>query len=367
MHAGRYGGIDLDHCIQPSAVEQTLKHFRPPREMTVDEIYEVIEDHAKAAVRAKKAGFDGVELTAFMGYLMANFLSPFTNRRTDEWGGTAEKRGKFMVETIKAIKKSCGDDFLVFVRLNGTELMEGYGGNTDEECLLFMEMAEDAGVDLISVVVGWHESRTGALGRDVPCFGWLPVAEQAKARLKRVPIAFGPRFSDPKLAEKAIKEGIIDFWEICRPGLADPDIVRKVRENRLEDIKPCIGCLTCLARLFANLPYICTVNPVLGHEGEPEYLGSMAKRRKTVFVAGAGLAGVECALRAAERGHEVTLFEKEEKIGGQLLAARREVKGGEELVRLLHYYEAQLRKSKVQLRLGTTLTTELCRTLRPDV
>jgi 2,4-dienoyl-CoA reductase (NADPH2) len=131
LHAGRYGGIDLGYCIQPSPVEQTLKHFRPPREMTVEQIYEAIQDHADAAVRAKKANFEGVELASFMGYLLSCFLSPFTNRRTDEWGGSVEKRGKFMVEIIKAIKRACGEDFLVSVRLNATELMGEYGGNTE--------------------------------------------------------------------------------------------------------------------------------------------------------------------------------------------------------------------------------------------
>ena len=367
LHAGRYGGIDLGYCIQPSAVEQTLKHFRPPREMTVDQIYETIQDHADAAVRAKKANFDGVEAASFMGYIMSCFLSPYTNRRTDEWGGSVEKRGKFMVEIVKAIKKACGEDFLVSVRLNATELMEEYGGNTDEECIVLMEMAEAAGVDLISIVIGWHESRRGALGRDVPYDNWVPLAANAKKRIKKVPLSFGPRLADPRIAERAIGEGWIDFWEICRPGLSDPEILQKTAAGKVEEIKPCIGDLMCLAKLFANQPYICTLNPMLGHEMEPEYHITEAARKKKVIVAGGGIAGLECAVTASQRGHEVIVYEKRGKVGGQVLGAAREVKGGENLVELITYYENQLKKHKIKVHLGTEFTSKICQEESPDV
>lgn len=367
LHAGRYGGIDLGYCIQPSPVEQTLKHFRPPREMTVDQIYEAIEDHANAAVRAKKAGFDGVEAASFMGYLMSCFLSPYTNRRTDEWGGSVEKRGRLMVEIIRAIKKACGKDYLVSVRLNATELMAEYGGNTDEECIRLMEMAEEAGVDLISLVIGWHESRNGALGRDVPYDHWIPFAANAKQRIKTVPLSFGPRLADPRIAEKALGEGWIDFWEICRPGLSDPEILQKTAEGRVEDIKPCIGDLMCLAKLFANQPYICTMNPMLGHEMEPEYHITPAARKKKVVVAGAGIAGLECAVTASRRGHDVTMYEKKNQIGGQVLSAAREVKGGENLLELIEYYRNQLKKHNITVHLGTEFTKEICQQEAPDV
>lgn len=367
LHGGRYGGIDLNYCIQPSAVEQTLKHFRTPHEMTVEQIYETIQDHAEAALRAKKAGFEGVEITSFMGYLLSNFLSPFTNRRKDEWGGSAENRGRFMVEVIKAIKKLCGDDFVLSIRLNGTELMDEYGGNTDEECILFMEMAEASGADLISIVIGWHESRTGALGRDIPYDHWLPVAKKAKEHIKKIPIAFGPRLADPNLANRAIGDGLIDFWEICRPGLADPDILKKIAQDKIEEIKPCIGCLTCLSRLFANQPYICTVNPVLGHEVEPEYYIKPNVRKKKVVVVGGGLSGMECAIASAQRGHEVTLYEKKNRVGGQLLYASKEVEGGDNLLKLIQYYENQLKKNGVNVILGCEFNKKICREILPDV
>ncbi len=366
LHAGRYGGIDLGYCVQPSPTPQTLRHFRPPREMTKDEIKQAIQDHIDAALRAKKAGFEGVEITSFLGYLLACFLSPFTNKRSDEYGGNVENRGRFMIETIEGVKKACGHDFIVSVRLNGTELMDEYGGNTDEECLLFMEMAESAGADLISMVIGWHESRGGALGRDIPHDGWLYLAEKAKKKIK-VPLSFGPRLADPYMAEKALAEGIIDFWEICRPGLADPLIIQKIKENRVDEIKPCTAGLMCLAKLFSNKPYICTVNPVLGHELEPEYHFMPAKRRKKVMVIGAGPSGLECAIAAFQRGHDVVIYDKKPRMGGQILSASKEIKGGENLLSLIGYYKKQIENFSIKVNLGVEVDRKICSQEDPDV
>jgi 2,4-dienoyl-CoA reductase (NADPH2) len=230
-----------------------------------------------------------------------------------------------------------------------------------------MEMAEAAGVDLISLVIGWHESRRGALGRDVPYDGWVPYAENAKKRIRKVPLSFGPRLADPRIAERAIGEGWIDFWEICRPGLSDPEIIQKTAEGRIEEIKPCIGDLMCLAKLFANQPYICTLNPTLGHEMEPEYHITAAARKKKVIVAGGGIAGLECAVTASQRGHEVIVYEKKDKLGGQVISAAREVKGGENLIQLIDYYVAQLKKHNIKVCLGTEFTKKTCQEESPDV
>ncbi|MBW2464922.1 MAG: NADH:flavin oxidoreductase, partial [Deltaproteobacteria bacterium] len=269
LHAGRYGGVDRDNSLQPSAVPQTLPHFKPPMTMSRDLIAECIDDHAQAARRSVEAGFDGVEVTSFMGYLLSNFLSPYTNTRTDEYGGDIEGRGRFMVELLAAMRAQIGDERMLWVRLNGTELMDDRGGNSEAECIEFMRMAERAGVDGISLVVGWHESTRGALGRDIPSDGWLRLATAAKDAVE-VPVAFGPRFGDPDMAEAALSRGDFDFWEVCRPMLADPLLVHKVARNAAKDIRPCLGGLVCLSRMFRNLPYICSMNPRLGHEVEPE-------------------------------------------------------------------------------------------------
>jgi len=365
LHAGRYGGVHLDYCLQPSAVDQTLPHFRPPRPMTKQDIRECIQHHVVAGRRAMRAGFDGVEVTAFMGYMLANFLSPYTNRRSDEYGGSVEKRGRFMVEMIRAIKDEIGSGTF-WIRLNATELMDDRGGSTEAECLEYMEMAEEAGVDGISIVIGWHESTTGALGRDIPSNHWLYLAENAKKRIG-VPIAFGPRFGDPALAEEAIREGKIDFWEVCRPFLADPELLIKAKEDRLREIKPCVGGLMCLSRMFRNLPYVCSMNPVLGHEYEPEYQLIPTEHPKTVFVIGGGPAGMEAAVTAARKGHRVTLFERSDRLGGQLKSASMEIDGGHVFNQLVEYYESQLERYRVEVHLETSVDRGRVSKMRPDV
>jgi 2,4-dienoyl-CoA reductase (NADPH2) len=344
-------------------VRQTLPRFKPPREMTKEDIKRCIRDHADAARRAIEAGYDGVELCGIMGYLITNFNSRFTNRRSDEYGGSIENRGRFMREVIAAIRDTIGDEHVLSIRLNGAELMDEVGGNTPEECLEFIKMAAQSGADCVSIAVGWQESRVSSIARDVPDGYWLYLAEQAKKSVN-VPIAFGARLGDPALADKAIAEGKIDFWEVCRPFLADPELLHKVAEDRLEDIKPCIGCLFCLSRFFNDVPYGCTVNPILGQE--LVWHIQPAARRKRIMVVGAGPAGLECALTAARRGHEVTVYEKSDRLGGQLIAMSQEV-SGQELFELLDYYQVQLKKLGVEVKLNTEVTPALVRAVRLDV
>jgi len=227
-------------------------------------------------------------------------------------------------------------------------------------------MAEAAGVDGISIVVGWHESNRGALGRDVPTDGWLRLARAAKEVVK-VPLAFGPRFGDPKLAEVALAKGEIDFWEVCRPMLADPLIVHKLAHGAQEDIRPCLGGLVCLSRMFRNLPYICTMNPRLGHEYEPELAMAPASVQRKVLVIGGGPGGMEAALTSARRGHAVELWERSPRLGGQLHAAAREVGGGKVFLQLIDYYRRQLARAGVTVKLGTEADGRAVSAFAPDV
>ena len=363
LHAGRYGGIDLGYCLQPSIVPQTLPHFRPPREITVEQIREVVRQHADAARRAVRAGFDGTEVTSFMGYLLATFNSPFTNQRTDAYGGSIENRGRFMRELIDAIKQATPDHPLI-VRLNGAELMDRWGGNSEDECFELMQQAVDCGVDMISVTVGWQEAPESSIGRDIAPGHWNYLAARAKRMFPHTPIAFGNRLPDPVMANECIGNGEFDFWEVCRPLLADPDLVHKAAEDRLNEVRRCVGSLNCLSRLFRDLPYTCTMNPRLGHEVEPAYEVKPAAVRKKVMVIGAGPAGLECAITAAKRGHDVVVFDKAERIGGSLVAyARNDLARSDDLDSIVRHYDAMTKKLGVDVRLSTDVTPKLMRSV----
>jgi len=363
LHAGRYGGIDLGYCVQPSVVPQTLPHFRPPREMTKEQIRECVRQHAEAARRAVHAGFDGTEVTSFMGYLLASFNSRFTNRRSDEYGGGIENRGRFMRELIDAIKQATPDNPLV-VRLNGAELMDRWGGNTEDECFELMGQAVAAGVDMISVTVGWQEAPESSIGRDIPPGYWNHLSERAKKTFPDTLITFGNRLPDPRMANDCIRDGVFDFWEVCRPLLADPDLVHKAAEDRLDEVRRCVGSLNCLSRLFRDLPYTCTMNPALGHEVEPEYHVTPAAVKKKVMVIGAGPAGMECAITCAKRGHQVTVFERSQRIGGNLLAyANNDLARPDDLLSIISHYEVMAGKLGVEIRLNTEVHAKFMRSI----
>lgn len=363
LHAGRYGGIDLGYCIQPSVVPQTLPHFRPPREVSKEQIRLIVQQHAQAAQRAIRAGFDGTEVTSFMGYLLANFNSRFTNQRTDEYGGSIENRGRFMRELIDAIKQATPGNPLV-VRLNGAELMDRWGGNSEDECFELMQQAVDAGVDMISVTVGWQEAPESSIGRDVAPGHWNYLSAKAKKLFPNTLITFGNRLPDPVMANQCIKDGVFDFWEVCRPLLADPELIHKAAEDRLDEVRRCIGSLNCLSRLFRDLPYTCTMNPTLGHEVEPEYQITPAAVKKKVMVIGAGPAGMEAAITARKRGHDVTVFEKSDRIGGNLRAyAASDLARPDDLLSVIRHYEVMVQKLGIEMRFNTEANAKFMRSI----
>ena len=363
LHAGRYGGIDLGYCVQPSVVPQTLPHFRPPREMSKDDIRRCIGEHVAAARRAVKAGFDGIEVTSFMGYLLASFNSKFTNQRTDEYGGSLENRGRFMRELIDATKQALpGHPFIV--RLNGAELMDQWGGNTEDECFALMKQAAGRGADMISVTVGWQEAPESSIGRDVPPGHWNYLAARAKKECPDTLIAYGNRLPDPVMADACLAKREFDYWEVCRPLLADPDLVHKAAEGRLDEVRRCIGSLNCLSRVFRDLPYSCTMNPALGHEVEPEYAITPAVVKKKIMVIGAGPAGMEFATTAARRGHDVTVYERGERIGGNLLGyATHDLARPDDLLSVVRHYEVMAQKLGVKMQFGTEANPRFMRSV----
>jgi 2,4-dienoyl-CoA reductase (NADPH2) len=353
LHCGREGGVELDYCLMPSIVPQKLSYFKPPREITKDEIKKTVQDHIDAAGRGKDAGFDMIELSGIVGYLISTFISRYTNKRSDEYNGDIRERCKLMVEIIQGVKARVGD-MPVGIRLCGHELLDDRGGNTMEESIESFKIAEEAGADYVSVTVGWHESSQSVITRDVPMGRWLPVAEAVK-KVVNIPVMMAFRQFLPQVPEKAITNNQIDFWEMCRPMIADPELPQKVREGREDEITACIACNICFSRLYYHQPIMCSVRPSLGHEGEKEwgYYGfPRAEGKKKVTIVGAGPAGLQCAVTAALRGHAVTVVEKADQPGGNILLASKVDIGAIELLRPVKTLETLCRKAGVELRLG---------------
>jgi len=360
MDCGRVGGIELPYTLGPSVVPQKLPIFRPPREMTKEEIEMAIQANADAARRAVEAGFEILEISGIVGYLVSNFISKYTNKRTDEYGGDIKGRCKFMTDIIKACKKVCGDDVPVGIRLCGEELLDDRGGNTPEESLESIKLAVEAGADYISVTAGWQESMIPVITRDVPMGHWLYIAERVKKHIN-VPVSMAYRLFVPEIPEKAMAEGKLDIWEMCRPMIADPYLPKKVMEGREQDIIPCIACNVCLARLFRDTELCCTVRPSLGHENEPEwgfYGFPKDKIKKKIIIVGAGVAGMQAGAIAAEKGHDVTIYEKRDRVGGQMEIAANGPWGDNEFMRLVNYLKAQCDKHGAKIVLNKAVTTE---------
>jgi len=368
LHCGREGGVELNYCLMPSVVPQKLSYFKTPREITKDEIKKTLRDHVEAARRAKDAGFDMIELSGIVGYLISTFISRYTNKRTDEYGGDLNSRCRLMVEVIQGVKAQVGD-MPVGIRLCGHELLDDRGGNTLEESVESFKIAEKAGADYVSVTVGWHESSQSVITRDVPMGHWLPIAEAVKKAVN-IPVMMAFRQFLPHIPEKAISSGQIDFWEMCRPMIADPEFPVKIQEGREDEIIPCIACNLCFSRLYYHQPIMCSVRPNLGHEGEKDwgYYGfSQVRNKKNIIIVGGGPAGLQCAVTAAGKGHNVVVFEKSDHLGGNILLASKVDNGAMELMRPIKTLEKLSQKTGVQFRYGVEFTEVLLKNEKPDV
>jgi 2,4-dienoyl-CoA reductase (NADPH2) len=376
MHCGRVGGINLPYTVGPSAIKQRLRRFRPQRKMSIPEIEECIQEHIDGARRAAEAGYDIIEISGIVGYLISNFISKFTNWRSDEYGGDIRGRCTFMRKIIEGIRQEIGPDIALGIRLCAWEMLDDVEGNSEEESMESIKIAEAAGCDYLSVTVGWQESLGSVISRDIPMGQWLYVAGRTKKAVK-IPVSMAYRLFVPEIPEKAIAEGKLDIWEMCRPQIADPALPNKIKWDRQEDIIPCVACQVCLARLFRDAPVTCTVRPSCGHEGEREwgYYGfPRAEVKRKIMVAGAGIAGLQAACIAAEKGHEVTVYEKTGHIGGQWYYASRNPWGersskywdDQEFMRWIRNMKARCDKSGVKFVLNKPVTKELLEKEKPD-
>ncbi|NOY60422.1 MAG: NADH:flavin oxidoreductase, partial [Calditrichaeota bacterium] len=270
MDCGRVGAVEVESGHAPSTVPQRLRVFKPMFEMTNAEIKEMIQQHIDAAKRGIEAGFDVIEISGIVGYLISNFLSSYTNRRTDEYGGDIRARSQAMIEIIQGVKEVCGPDIPVGIRLCSDELLSDVRGNTPEESMKTYEFAEEAGADYISCTLGWQESIFPVISRDIPQGNWLFLAKRAKEHVK-IPIQMAYRLFTPDKPNKAIGDGELDIWEMCRSMIADPLMPKKVLEGREDEVRHCVACNLCLARLFRDAPMTCYINPRCAHEHDEAF------------------------------------------------------------------------------------------------
>jgi 2,4-dienoyl-CoA reductase (NADPH2) len=350
--AGRYTHSFLigQQSMAPSPIASRFTR-EVPREMTAEDIKTVIESFGQAALRAKKAGFDAVEIIASAGYLICQFLSPLTNQRNDQYGGSWENRCRFGIEVVKRVREMVGSDFTVLVRLSGNDFMPG--SNTNREVALFAAELEKAGADGFNVTGGWHETRVPQITGDLPRGGFAYLAQGVKAAVS-VPVIASNRINDPEVAERILRSGQADLVNMGRPLIADPEFVNKTRSGRAGSIRKCLACNQgCMDMVFAVQDVHCAVNPQAGREHEITV--EPAARARNVLVIGGGPAGMEAALTAASRGHRVTLWEKGGRLGGQVHYAAAPP-GKQEFMSLVYYYEHELAEKGVSVELNREAT-----------
>ena len=331
--------------------------------LTIEEIEHMIEAFGYTAQVTKATGIDAIELNCHGGYLFDQFQTAIWNKRTDQYGGDLEGRLRFLLEIIRKIKEVCGEDFPVIVKFGLTHYFEG--GREIDEGLEIARRLEKAGVDALCVDAGSYETRYWLIPSEFQPSGCTVNLAEMTRKVVNIPVMAVSKLGDPKLAERVLQEGRADFIALGRPLLADPEWSNKVREGRPEDIRPCIGCLEgCHHRIQEGKTISCTVNPMTGKEKELEI--GPAEKTKRIFVIGGGPGGMEAARVAALKGHKVTLWEKTDALGGNLISAsvpdfKQNYRG------LVSYLSTQIRKLGVNTELGKEVTAELIEEMRPEV
>lgn len=357
-HAGKQQSAKVNGGVQPMAPSAIPCPWCRdlPREMTKADIQTVIHNFGECARRVKEAGFDGIELHAGHGYLLAQFLSPYINKRIDEYGGCLDNRARIVKEVLDAMRAQVGDDFPIMIRFSADEDMPG--ARDISESRVLAKMFEEWGFDALHVSSGVY----GDYNKQIvsPMYvkhAWtVDYAEEIK-KIVQIPVITVNRINDPRMADGLIAMGKADFVGMGRGSLADPELPNKAKAGKLDDIRYCIGCLQgCTGALYEGGPVTCLVNPSVGLEYKCDY--SKVDHPKKIAVVGAGPAGLETAIHAARRGHIVTLYEKKDKIGGQFVSAAYPPCKGE-FTTFLSWANKQLDKYGVRVLLNTSATVEM--------
>lgn len=348
LHAGRYAyGPD---CVAPSAIKSPISPFAP-RALDAEGIEKQINDMVTAALRAKAAGYDGVEVMGSEGYFLNEFLVTHTNKREDDWGGDYSNRMRLPVEVVTRIRAAVGPNFILIYRISLIDLIPN--GSTWDEVAQLARAIETAGATILNTGIGWHEARVPTIATSVPRAAFAHLTARLRGEVS-IPVIASNRINAPEVAEDILSKGGADMVSMARPFLADPDFIPKSASGRRAEIAPCIACnQACLDHTFSGKLTSCLVNPRACHETELRY--DPVATPKTIAVVGAGAAGMMAALVASQRGHKVTLFEQADVLGGQLNLARR-VPGKEEFDGLMDWFTGQITRAPIDLRLGFTAT-----------
>lgn len=350
LHAGRYAYQPWS--VAPSAIKSPITPFKPFA-LPGWGVRKTIKNYITAAALAQEAGYDGVEVMGSEGYLINQFIAARTNKRTDKWGGSFENRIQFPIDIVRGIREKVGSNFIIIYRLSMLDLVDE--GSTWEEVEYLAKEIEKAGATIINTGIGWHEARVPTIATMVPRGGFAWVTQRLMGKVN-IPLVTTNRINMPDMADKIIADGCADMVSMARPFLADADFVVKAQTGRTDEINTCIGCnQACLDHTFQMKTASCLVNPRACHETLLNYLPAIKKKK--VGVVGAGPAGLATATLAAQRGHEVHLYDAASEIGGQFNMAK-QIPGKEEFYETIRYFNKQIQLTGVNLHLNTSVNAD---------